>query len=77
MRMSVFKRLLIIEEEKEMNKLNVGDYFLYGKSIITQRENKKPGQPITYYEIIRKSHNNIEYAPIYDYMEKDKGEEIK
>lgn len=77
MRSSVFKRLAAIEDEKDMKKLDVGEYFLYGQNIINQKENKKPGQPITYYMVIGKNGNNIEYTPIYDYMEKDKGEIVK
>jgi hypothetical protein len=77
MRMGIFKRMVAIEEEKEMDKLDIGDYFLYGKSIIAQKETKKAGHPITYYQVIGKSHGRVEYTPIYDYMEKDKGEEIK
>jgi hypothetical protein len=79
MRISVFKRLLVFdnENEKKMHDLNVGDYFLYGTTTIAQKETKKVGQAITYYEVIDKSHGRIEYTPIFDYMEKDKGEEIK
>lgn len=79
MRESIFKRLKTFddENEKKMKELNVGDYFLYGRSIIAQKENKKVGEQITYYEVISKSHSGVEYTPIFDYMEKDKGEEIK
>lgn len=65
-----FKKLLIIEEEKDMNKLKIGDYFLYGENIINQLENKKEGQPITYYQVIEKRKNSVEYIPMYDYLEK-------
>lgn len=79
MRKSIFKRLQVFDEEneKKMRELNIGDHFLYGKSIVAQRENKKVGDAISYYEVIGKSHNGIEYTPVFDYMEKDKGEEIK
>lgn len=65
------------ENEKEMKGLNVGDNFLYGINLIGQKQNKTIGQPISYYQIISKSDTGVEYTPIFDYMEKDKGEEKK
>lgn len=77
MRASIFKRLPIIDrdEEEKMDLLDVGEAFLFGRHMIDQRENKKAGQPISYYRVIGKSKNGVEYTPVYDYMEKDKGEE--
>lgn len=68
-----FKKLPIIEKdnEKEMEKLNIGDCFLYGSNIVNQRENKKVGMSITYYQVINKTKNGTEYTPIYDYMEEN------
>lgn len=77
MRESNFKRLIVIQEddEKKMNRLDINDNFLYGKNVIGQIENKKVGDPITYYQIINKIGNSVEYVPIYDIMEKNIGEE--
>lgn len=74
MMVTEFKRLKTFENEDDLNELEIGDRFLYGTSIIQQKESKGEGQPITYYEVIGKSHNGIEYTPIYDYMEKGKGD---
>ena len=77
MRESNFKRLIVIQEddEKKMNRLDINDNFLYGKNVIGQIENKKVGDPITYYQIKNKIGNSVEYVPIYDIMEKNIGEE--
>ena len=69
-----FKRMREITEEKEMDKLNVGDDFLYGTNVISQKS-KSVGESITYYRVIAKNKNGIEYTPIFDYMEQTKGEQ--
>lgn len=66
-----FIKMKEIEEEKDMDQLNIGDWFLYGRSLIAQKENKIVGQAISYYEIVDKSHNRVEYKPVFDYMEED------
>lgn len=70
-----FKRLIVIEDDNEgknnINKLDKGDFFLYGLSIINQKGNKKVGNSITYYQVIEKNKNGVEYTPIYDYLEKE------
>jgi len=70
----LFKRMLEIEEEKDMDKLDVGDIFLYGRSVIAQKANKEIGESISYYKVIAKTVNGVEYTPIFDYMEGTKGE---
>jgi len=75
MRKSQFLRLPEFETEADTSGLKIGDKFLYGRSVILQKQNKIEGQEITYYEVINKSQNGIEYGPVYDYMEKDKGDE--
>jgi len=74
MRKQRFIRLPEINEEANMDKLNVGDHFLYGRNVINQKQEKEIGESITYYEIINKDHSRVEYIPIFDYMEKNKGE---
>jgi hypothetical protein len=67
---------IVKDKETEMDELNVGDYFLYGTSVIAQKQNKVIGDSISYFKIIdKKSHGGVEYIPVFDYMEKDKGEE--
>lgn len=74
MRKAIFMRLYEFETEGDTSNLNIGDKFLYGKNIITQKQTKIIGEPITYYQVISKSKCGIEYVPIYDYLEEDKGE---
>lgn len=63
------------ENEDNMNELEVGDNFLFGISVISQKQNKQVGHAITYYQVVRKWGNGIEYTPIFDYLENDyKGE---
>lgn len=69
-----FQRLPAIEEEEEMDKLEVGDFFLYGKSMINQKQSKAIGQPISYYQIISKNGPTISYGPVFDTLE-DGGKE--
>lgn len=74
MDINIFKRMKEIDEEKEMDKLNVGDDFLYGKNVIAQKANKSVGESITYYRVISKNKNRIEYTTIFDYMGGIKGD---
>lgn len=76
MKRQKFIRLPEFEDEDDMNKLEVGDFFLYGNNVKGQKQNKKDGEEICYYEVIRKSNMGIEYAPVFDVLEKtEKGEE--
>jgi hypothetical protein len=54
-----------------MKYLRKYDRFLYGSSMISQKEGKDVGQEITYFEVIKNEGLNIEYKPIYDRLEKD------
>jgi hypothetical protein len=77
MRKTKFMKMIEIEEAEKMDELNKGDVFLYGTSLIAQKQNKTVGQSISYFQIIQKEGSRIEYTPIFDYMEKDReGEEI-
>lgn len=68
-------RLPELQDEDDITKLKIGDRFLYGRSVINQKQMEKvDGSTITYFEVLSKSQNGIEYIPIYDYMEK--GEEL-
>ena len=72
MRQVEFQKLKDIEEEKDMNNLEVGDYFLYGRNVIAQKQSKAPGQPISYYEVIEKTETgSISYTPVFDTLEED------
>jgi|GEM_PF-5165210 hypothetical protein len=39
--------------------------------MIEQKVSKDVGNEITYYEVISKKENSVEYKPIYDVMEED------
>ena len=75
-----FQRLLCIEKDDEdkMNELEVGDCFLYGTSMINQKQSKTTGQPISYFKVITKrGPKHIEYGPIYDILEEVKEDDGK
>ncbi len=76
MRKTEFMRLLEIDHgsEEKMDDLKIGDNFIYGKSLIAQKQNKVVGESISYFQIIQKEGSRVEYTPIFDYMEEDKGE---
>ena len=77
MKKTEFVRMLEITEEKNMDNLKVGDFFLYGASVISQKQHKSIGDSITYYKVVEKKPKGIEYAPVFDYLEMDsKGEEL-
>ena len=71
MRQSIFIRLKEIIDEEQMKILKKYDRFVYGPSMILQKETKEVGQQITYYEIISNDGLNTEYTPLYDVLEKD------
>lgn len=69
MRKNDFNKIIEVNDEKDMDNLKIGDYFLYGKSMISQKQNKKKDQPISYYEVLDKSKGRVEYTPIFDMLE--------
>jgi len=71
MKISEFQKLAECEEEKEMDKLELGDFFLYGRSVIMQKQNKQAGDSISFYQVIEKEGSSVSYAPVFDYMEED------
>ena len=71
MRQADWKKLIEITEETKMDELEVHDYFLYGTSMIAQKQSKKVGQEISYYQVMSKNGRHIEYGPVFDLLEKD------
>ncbi len=71
MRVSEFQKLPECEEEKEMDKLDLGDFFLYGKSVIMQKQNKQAGDSISYFQVIETEGSSVSYAPVFDNLEED------
>ena len=75
MRIQEFSRIPEFEDLDDTSGLNVGDKFLYGINVRGQKQNKKDGDEICYYVVISKSKMGIEYGPVFDVLEKDKGED--
>ena len=74
MRKTEFMRMREIEKEKDMDDIPVGGIFMYGQRMIGQKQNKTVGQSISYFQILNKTERGVEYIPIFEYMEEDKGE---
>jgi hypothetical protein len=53
-----------IQEEPKHNDLEIGMLFMEGKSMISQKSIKKPGDWVTYYEVTGKTGNLVEYKPV-------------
>jgi len=71
-----FQKIREIENEEDMSKLEIGDFFLYGRSVISQKQNKTSGE-VSYYQVVNKSGNSIEYAPVFDSIIKEEEQEVK
>ncbi len=70
MKQNHFQRLVEVETQEDFDGLELGDFFLYGKSVVAQKQSKTPGQEISYYQVISKQGSSIEYAPVFDVLEK-------
>jgi hypothetical protein len=78
MKLVEFQKMKEIENEEDMSELKPGDFFLYGRSVISQKQNKIPGQEISYYQVVNKKGTSVEYAPVFDSISKEeKQEEVK
>lgn len=75
MKRQEFSRIPEFEDLDDTSGLNVGDKFLYGLSVRSQKQNKRDGEEVCYYQVISKSNAGIEYMPIFDILEQDKGED--
>jgi hypothetical protein len=75
MRRQEFSRIPEFEDLDDTSGLNVGDRFLYGINVRGQKQNKRDGEEVCYYQVISKSNAGIEYTPVFDVLEKDKGED--
>lgn len=62
----------IMKEDESLYDMKIGDKFLYGSKMLEQRNIKKVGDGVTYYEVIsiNKSTKRIEYVPKFDILEK-------
>ena len=72
-----FKKLPEITDESKMDDLEIHDFFVYGKNMSAQKQDKLVGQEICYYQVVDKPRKgSVVYAPVYDMLEEDiiKGE---
>jgi hypothetical protein len=59
-----FKRMRQIEK-MDMRGLKVGDKFLHGTKMLSQPEDKKNGDAVSYYQVIAiSSQGNVEYKVV-------------
>lgn len=69
MKISEFVRLKTFDDDIDL-KLKVDDKFLTGKNMVNQIETKrKPGDKISYYQVLKAEGNNISYTVILDILE--------
>lgn len=54
-------RVKVVEDISNYN-LKLGDKFLYGSKVANQKETKKIGDKITYYEVIKIDGNSVQYV---------------
>ena len=65
-----FSELPEIEDLTTVKRFKIGSKFLTGNSVIAQKENKKVGDIVTYYEVTGiDTRGNISYKPVYERME--------
>ena len=71
MRVSIFQKLPTYDKEndEDIHKLRKHDYFLYGSRMVEQKEVKELGQQISYYKVIDKKDNRVEYTTVFDTLE--------
>ena len=63
-----WRKVKVIEDISENNNLKIGDYFLYGSSMVNQKEAKQVGEEISYYMVLNKKNKNIEYTIKFDVL---------
>jgi len=61
----------LVNEDDFREKLRRGDFFLYGRKMISQVESKQPGDQICYYQVIKIDGKNVEYMTKFDILEKN------
>ena len=70
MKASKWLRIVIVESNDSINKLEVGNVFLEGDRIISQRETKRIGNFITYYKVTNNNNKGlVSYVPITEKLE--------
>ena len=57
------------DKDDFVEKLHIGDKFLYGPRMIAQIENKKIGEEISYYQVYNIKSNSVEYGLKFDILQ--------
>lgn len=72
MKRTDFNKITTFKDEDSFisSELKIGDTFLYGENVIKQLDNKKKGDSITYYEVIKVKQNGfVSYKPVITTLE--------
>ena len=70
MKIMKFRTLLEVDDENwNKFKPRIGDLFLSGRNIISQKDRAKVGNNITFFKVIGIKKNGIEYIPITEKLE--------
>ena len=56
------------ENEHEIHNLKIGEYFMMGNRMNQQKELKEIGQQISFYKVVNKKDNRIEYTTVFDVL---------
>lgn len=77
MRRTEFTRLKEYEyDDPNMDSLEIGDKFLFGRNVIDQKQHKEVGDPITFYIVTGKTNGGIVYMPQYEILQEDRKDGI-
>jgi hypothetical protein len=71
MKISDFRTLKRLKFDDDFRKLEVGDKFLMGEQMTLQVEKKKKDEEVSFFTVIRKEGNNVEYVLAFDILMED------
>jgi hypothetical protein len=60
-----------LKYDDDFRKLEVGDTFLMGEQMTLQVEKKKKEEEVSFFKVIRKEGNNVEYVLTFDILMED------
>jgi len=71
MKISEFRSMRRLKYDDDFRKLEVGDTFLMGEQMTLQVEKKKKEEEVSFFKVIRKEGNNVEYVLTFDILMED------
>lgn len=71
MKVAEFRSTRRLKYDDDFRKLEVGDTFLMGEQMTLQVEKKKKGEEVSFFKVIKKEGNNVEYVLTFDILEED------